>query len=340
MVVLAVAAVLAGAEVGASGHATLSSAGLAVAVARLAVDALGAVQIGLTLLPLLIGGCGHGWPAEHGAAARARRAALGRAARYAALVAAGWTVAALLALWMQAADAAGSTLFQLRPEVFVDYATQVAAGRGLLLTLSCALLVAGLMVAAANRLGPSSGQDTPRYPELAVGASVLGVLPGPVTGHASSDVNHDYAVLAIALHVVAACVWVGGLVAVVLVLAGHRGLLAVVLPRFSVVAGYCAGVVAVTGVLSAVFRLPAPSALVDTGYGALVLAKAAGLVGLLALGWRARGRLLRRVVRPTGRSRPELVQRPVPLVQWLSLELAVMAVVFGLAPALAGSAPA
>jgi len=108
------------------------------------------------------------------------------------------------------------------------------------------------------------------------------------------------------------------------------------LPRFSTVAGYCAGVVAVTGVLGAVLRLPTPGALVSTGYGVLLLAKAACLAGLVGLGWRARRRLLTRVAGSAGRRS----DAPVPLARWLALELVVMAVVFGLAAALAGAAPA
>jgi putative copper resistance protein D len=156
-----------------------------------------------------------------------------------------------------------------------------------------------------------------------------------VTGHAAGHDSHDPAVLAIALHVVAASGWVGGLLAVVLVLAAQPRLVAVALPRFSTVAGYCAGTVAVTGVLSAVFRLPTPVALVNTGYGLLVLAKAACLVVLLGLGWRARRRLLGRMAGLTGGRSGS----PVPLARWLGLELVVMAVVFGLAAALAGAAP-
>jgi putative copper resistance protein D len=210
----------------------------------------------------------------------------------------------------------------------------VAAGRGLLLTLLCAVLLMGLQLAVLVRSGRDGARGPTRYPELVLGAGLLGVLPGPVTGHAAGHAGHDPAVLAIALHVVAACLWVGGLLAVVLVLAAHRRLVAVALPRFSTVAGYCAATVALTGVLSAVLRLPTPAALVGTGYGLLVLAKAACLAVLVGLGWRARRTLLGRVAGLTSGG-----AGPAPLARWLGLELVVMAVVFGLAAALAGAAP-
>ncbi|WP_051581345.1 copper resistance D family protein [Pseudonocardia acaciae] len=303
----------------------------ATAAARLAVDALGAAEIGLALLPFLVGGLsGDRDRAE--SVARARRAAFRRAARLGALVGAAWAIAAVLALWLQAAGASGSSPLAVRAGALVDYAGRIAAGRGLLLTLGCALVATVAALAWASVQSARPRRSGHRFPELAVGAALLGVLPGPVTGHAAGHGNHEPAVLVIALHVIAAGAWVGGLLAVLVVLARHRRLLADALPRFATAAGCCAAVVAASGVLSAVFRLPAPAALVGTGYGALVLAKAAGLGGLLALGWRARRRLSSWVAGPsTARA---------PLARWLGLELAVMAVVFGLGPALASSAPA
>jgi len=316
----------------------------AVAVARLATDGLGAACIGLALLPLLLAER----PGERrrggrpGAATesseRARRTALRRAARFGVVLAAGWAIVALLALWLQAADAAGVAPVRLSPWLLAEYAGQVAAGRGLLLTLGCAVLLMGLQLAALVRSGRDGAHRDQhrraRYSELVLGAGVLGVLPGPVTGHAAGHAGHDPAVLVIALHVVAACLWVGGLLATVLVLAAHRRLAAVALPRFSTVAGYCAATVTLTGVLSAALRLPTPAALVGTGYGLLVLAKAACLAVLLGLGWRARRTLLTRVAGLASGG-----QGAAPLARWLGLELVVMAVVFGFAAALAGAAP-
>ena len=330
-----------GGVVGALG-ATRSEVEPAVAVARLATDGLGAAGIGLALLPLLLGDriwTGSGGPggrpsASASASERARHGALRHAARLGVALAAGWAIVALLALWLQAADAAGVAPVVLSPARLGEYAGQVAAGRGLLLTLACAVLLLGLQLAALVRSGRDGARGRARYPELVLGAGLLGVLPGPVTGHAASHAGHDPAVLAIALHVVAACLWVGGLLALVLVLAPHRRLVAVALPRFSTVAGYCAATVALTGVLSAAFRLPSPAALVASGYGLLLLAKAGCLAVLLGLGWRARRTLLSRVAGLAGGG-----AGAAPLVRWLGLELVVMAVVFGLAAALAGAAP-
>jgi putative copper resistance protein D len=330
-----------GGAVGALGS-TGSEVEPGVAVARLATDGLGAAGIGLALLPLLLGdrfwsgpdGPHGGRPSASAASERARHGALRQAARLGVALAAGWAIVALLALWLQAADAAGVAPVVLSPARLGEYAGQVAAGRGLLLTLACAVLLLGLQLAALVRSARDGARGRARYPELVLGAGLLGVLPGPVTGHAAGHAGHDPAVLAIALHVVAACLWVGGLLAMVLVLAPHRRLVVVALPRFSTVAGYCAATVALTGVLSAAFRLPSPAALVATGYGLLLLAKAGCLAVLLGLGGRARRTLLRRVAGLAGGG-----AGAAPLVRWLGLELVVMAVVFGLAAALAGAAP-
>jgi len=316
---------------GSGAGAAPSPVELAVAADRLALDGLGVASVGLALLPLLLGishPSGSAGVGTGGAVGRAAGGARHRAARLGVLLAAGWAIAAVLALWLRAADASESAPFAVSRRLVGEYAGEVAAGRGLLLTLGCAVLVMVLQLTALLR--PS------RYPELVVGAGLLGMLPGTVTGHAASHAGHDVAVLSVALHVVAASVWVGGLFAVVLVLGGQRPLASAALPRFSTVAGYCAATVAVTGVLSAVFRLPSLGALVTTGYGALVLAKACGLVVLLGLGWRARRRLVSRLAELAARRS----EAPAPLLRWLGAELAVMAVVLGLAAALAGAAPA
>ena len=65
------------------------------------------------------------------------------------------------------------------------------------------------------------------------------MLTPAVTGHAGTSADHQLAVVTVALHVAAAALWVGGLGALVVVLARHRALLDGVLPRFSPLAGVC-----------------------------------------------------------------------------------------------------
>ena len=154
-------------------------------------------------------------------------------------------------------------------------------------------------------------------------AALLGVLAPTVTGHAGTAPDHQLAVVATALHAGAAALWVGGLGGLLVLVARHHALLAATLPRFSRLAGACVVTVALTGVVAAAGRLPGWDALLGTGYGLLVVAKAVALVALAGLG---------------GLARQRLVQRRLPVLRWGGVELALMAVVLGLAAALTQTA--
>ncbi len=149
-------------------------------------------------------------------------------------------------------------------------------------------------------------------------AAMLGVVTPTITGHAGSAPDHQVAVVTVAVHAGVAALWTGGLGAVVVLVARHRGL-AAVLPRFSRLAGLSLGAVAVTGVISAAVRVGSWTALVTTGYGGLVVAKTVCLVLLAALG---------------GLARRRLAADRTPVLRWAAFELALMAVTIGLAAAL------
>ncbi len=96
------------------------------------------------------------------------------------------------------------------------------------------------------------------------------------------------------LHVAAASFWLGGLVALGLVLTGS-GDRAPVVRRFSNVALVSVGVLAATGVIRAFAELRSFEQLWSTGYGQVLIVKAALLVALVAVGWVNRYRLLPRL---------------------------------------------
>jgi putative copper resistance protein D len=202
------------------------------------------------------------------------------------------------------------------PDLLV-WVTNLAAGRGALLTVACAATVLGCAIA---RL---------RDPDLValrivLVIALLGMLTPGVTGHASSSASHEVAVTTVALHVAAASLWVGGLGAILVLLSRRRELLQSALPRFSTLAGACLAVVTVSGVLTAQVRLGSWAALFLTGYGALVIAKAVALVLLGLLGLLTRRRMA------AGR---------MPVLRWAGVEVTVMAVTLGLAAALSQAAP-
>jgi predicted lipoprotein with Yx(FWY)xxD motif len=133
--------------------------------------------------------------------------------------------------------------------------------------------------------------------------AVIGTVLPALTGHSGSDPDHQLAVAAIALHVGAAAIWVGGLAALLVLVARHRALLDNTLPRF---------------------RLDGWASLFSTGYGLLVVAKTVLLGAMAGLGGLTRRRLL------AGRT---------PVLRWAGAEVAVMALTIGVAAALGQTPP-
>jgi putative copper resistance protein D len=118
-------------------------------------------------------------------------------------------------------------------------------------------------------------------------ASVMTLIPLGLTGHSSAGGSHDLATNGLLIHLVAASLWAGGLLALLphaLRGGGHLGLAA---RRFSMVALWCWVAMAVSGLVNALVRVQ-PSDLLSTDYGRLVIAKFIALCLLGALGWRQR----------------------------------------------------
>jgi copper transport protein len=130
--------------------------------------------------------------------------------------------------------------------------------------------------------------------EPAAFAAALVLLPGPsIAGHALDRGRSPVEVVADVVHVAAASVWLGGLVA--LALSFHApGDRAETLRRFSNVALVSVAVLVVTGVVRALSELHSVSQLWTTGYGRALLVKTALLAALVAIGWFNRYRLLPR----------------------------------------------
>jgi putative copper resistance protein D len=223
-----------------------------------------------------------------------------------------WLVLVLVGVAFRSADALGRPISQLGASDVLAWATQLSAGRGMLITAACAAAVLGCAVARLRR------RDAVPVRIVLIGA-LLGSLVPTLTGHASGSADHEVAVVSAALHVASAALWVGGLAGVLVLVAPHRALLDNLLPRYSVLAGGCLLAVTITGVLNATTRLATWSDLFDTGYGWLVVTKTALLLALAGLGGLARRRLA------AGRT---------PVLRWAGLEVTVMALTIGVAAAL------
>jgi putative copper resistance protein D len=120
-----------------------------------------------------------------------------------------------------------------------------------------------------------------------------------IMGEGTAGIAHQ---VADAVHLFAAAVWLGGLVALARLLAGAAAdpvwaaLVHHALPRFSTMALIAVGLVVASGVANAVFLLDSPMAPFKTAYGLVLLAKVALVVLMIALGALNKQVLLPRIV--------------------------------------------
>lgn len=224
-----------------------------------------------------------------------------RTAGRAALV---WAAAALVLWPFDTAATAGLPLRRMLDLNGLAVATWTLPGpKAWLITF---VLAASLAVAARRTL---HWRTTPVLSAIAV----LATLPVITAGHSASDTGHDIATAAIALHIPAAVIWLGTLIALV----RARGLGAdrpAALRRYARLSIGCWCVVAFSGIVDAAVLAPGSSAF-TTGFGALLLVKAGVMVALL------------------GVRKKLLSDEPAPS-RLLAVELAALAAAFGLSVAL------
>jgi putative copper resistance protein D len=230
--------------------------------------------------------------------------------------AAGWAMASLALLVLTTADLLGSPLSRLSGAAVVSFATSVSQGQALLLQAGLALVVAVLCRTGVSQMSAAS----------AAVVAFVAVLPPAFTGHAAGAGNHQIAVTSLALHVLAASVWTGGLLAL-LMLRGDAALLAGAAGRYSRAALACWVAVAVSGTANAWVRLGAWQQLWQSRYGLLILGKVVALVLLAGIGAIHRARTLP-ALQAGGRR---------ALRRLAAGELVVFAATFGLAVALSRS---
>ncbi|MCF6734195.1 copper resistance D family protein [Blastococcus sp. KM273129] len=271
-----------------------------------AVGTVGSLLLAAVLLPGR-----DGLPAE---SLRALRAASSWALVWAAAAALGalLTVSRLLGV-----APAALTWAPLR--VFLE---DTGAGRAALLVVA----LAGLVGVAARRCA-----GVPAAVSLLLVAGAALVVPVALSGHSAAAEDHLLAVTTLGVHVVAATAWVGGLLAL-LVHAPHGAAARVAAPRFSRLALVCFLAVSASGALAAGLLLGGSAgtlAALGTGYGALLLAKAAGLTVLGVLGALHRRHTLPRLHAGDGRE----------FRRFAAGEVVLMLATVALALALAASPP-
>ncbi|WP_165368530.1 cytochrome c oxidase assembly protein [Serinicoccus sediminis] len=176
---------------------------------------------------------------------------------------------------------------------------------------------------------------------LLLAAAALLQLAG--VGHTGGSSAHGAAVLGLWLHTLAACVWVGGLTVLLLVVApglrheevtddggdGSRTGLATAAHRYSTVAAWAFTVLVLSGALSLLLRLDAPAEVLTTPWGRLVAVKVVLLALLGLMGAAHRRHTLPRLSHG----------RPGAFGRLAAAELLLMACVLGLSSALARTRP-
>ncbi|MEB3049032.1 cytochrome c oxidase assembly protein [Mycolicibacter sp. MYC123] len=165
---------------------------------------------------------------------------------------------------------------------------------------------------------------------LLLAGSLLTLIPLGLTGHSAAGGSHDLATNSLLIHLVAAGLWAGGLLALLVhALRGgeHADLAA---RRFSALALWCFVAIGLSGVLNALVRLT-PADLLTSPYGRLVVVKFVALCLLGVLGWRQRRRGVAAL-----RQNPD---ERAPLIRLALIEAGIFAATFGVAVGLGRTPP-
>ncbi|GAA4685752.1 cytochrome c oxidase assembly protein [Frondihabitans cladoniiphilus] len=196
-------------------------------------------------------------------------------------------------------------------------------------SLGLAWLISTLVAALVTVLCFAVRGVTPVFLVALVAGAAL--IPIAGQGHAAGTTGHVAAVTALGLHIEGAAVWLGGLLALVLLRPVlDRPRVGLVLARYSTLALLCFVVVAVSGVASAGIRLGSWSEL-GSRYGVLVVVK---IVALVVLG--LFGVVHRQVL--VGRMQNSPAARQGTFWWFVSAELAFLGIASGVAAALARTA--
>lgn len=244
-----------------------------------------------------------------------------RALRLGTVASGVWAVCAALLVPLTISDVSGHPLTDhLNPVTIWSLA-------GLITTASAwrwtAFLAAAVTLASLSVLRWS-------WTPLLLAGSLVTLIPLGLTGHSSAGGSHDLATNSLLIHLVAAGLWAGGLLALLahaLRNGDHTGLAA---RRFSMIAVWCWAAMALSGLMNALVRV-LPSDLLTTGYGRLVVAKFVALCALGVLGWRQRRSAVAALqAEPEARG---------ALVRLALIEAAVFGLTFGVAVGLGRTAP-
>jgi cytochrome c oxidase assembly factor CtaG/putative copper export protein len=247
-----------------------------------------------------------------------------RALRLGTVASGVWAVCAALLVPLTISDVSGHPLVDhLNPVTIWSLADLVYTASAWRWT---AILAAIVMLASLPVLRWS-------WTPLLLAGSLVTLVPLGLTGHSSAGGSHDLATNSLLIHLVAASLWAGGLLAL-LAHALRRGEHAdVAARRFSAIALWCWFAMALSGLVNALVRV-LPSELLTTDYGRLVVAKFVALCLLGTAGWRQR-----RAGVAALQADPSSPKARSVLIRLALIEAAVFGLTFGIAVGLGRTPP-
>ncbi|WP_407079912.1 cytochrome c oxidase assembly protein [Arthrobacter zhaoxinii] len=263
-----------------------------------------------------------------------------RALALASAAAVTWTLSALAVMVFTYSDVSGLPL---------GFDSAYTAGLGSFLTdfaTGRAWLAVSIIAAVVTAL--TFGVRSVGMLAFTLVLSIGALLPMALTGHSAGGDDHAAAVNSIGLHLLGVCLWIGGILVLAVISRQLGSITGVVLTRFSALAGFAFALVFLSGVVNASLRISSLDQL-GTPWGTLVLFKAGltlllGVLGLMHRRWvipRLAGANPSRTPAPEGnRGVPQggLSAQRV-LWQLVTVELAIMGAVSGVAAALGRTAP-
>ncbi len=245
-----------------------------------------------------------------------------------------WAFAGVVGVVFGFADAAGLSLAD--PAFLSSFMSTVWSIETFRVGLISA--AAGFIVASGSALARS------RWAAVALGAVALfGILVLGLAGHAGGSADHETAVNALGAHLLSAGVWVGGLLALIVLRPTFGSSLGVVVRRYSTLALWCWVTLGVSGVMAATTRLGSWHDL-TTAYGVLILVKVTAFLLLGVAGWWHRHSTIAALSSPStarGSASTKVLTgiRSRSFVRLAIGETLLMGLTFGVATALARSAP-
>ncbi|MBY6413947.1 bifunctional copper resistance protein CopD/cytochrome c oxidase assembly protein [Rhodococcus sp. BP-252] len=244
------------------------------------------------------------------------------AVRAAAKASAVWAVCAALLVPLTLSDASGQPVGAIagQPLQFLRAIGDVDVATAWMFTS---------LIGAATAVGCAIALRHNWTPALLTMA-LFALMPRAVSGHSSTGGNHDIATNSLILHILAAALWAGGLLALLVHALRGGGHLALATRRYSTIALIAFVTMAASGVINAAVRVPLDS-LWESTYGILVLAKVAALTVVGVLGWRQRRNTVGALaLDPANRK---------PLITLSLIEALVLVTTIGLAVALGRTPP-